>query len=160
MSKILGHTEYYETAMKDDHLVRAHKKLLAQVVKVSDTGCCLVKPTGASGAPARFMVEGDHDLSRRWAWRIYCGPIPAGHRIYTTCGESECVAPAHLMAYRHEPPPRAPRRVVRPRAKLTWSIVQEMRALNEPSVSELAYLHDVHPSTIRAILSGKTWVNW
>ena len=107
MSIIHGTGTYLETSMQDDHLVKAAAKLAKQIVVVNEQGCCLVCPMKNDQA-ARFMVAGDYDLSRRWSWRIYNGPIPDGHRIYVSCYEPNCVEPTHLYAYKAE-------RSVRPR---------------------------------------------
>ena len=107
MSIIQGTGTYLETSMQDDHLVKAAAKLAKQIVSVTEDGHALVEPM-KNGQDARFMVEGDYQLSRRWSWRIYNGPIPPRHRVYVGCGEANCVEPTHLYAYKAE-------RSVRPR---------------------------------------------
>lgn len=140
----------------DRHLSNAHLKLVTMCLEITDAGCWIAPP-GADNMPARFMVDGETDLARRWSWRIHNGPIPEGHRIYMSCCTYDCVNPLHMYAYKAGEENR-PRRIVRPNAKLTWEIVEKMRKIENPDVSLLSYLHDVHPSTIRAILQGKTWI--
>lgn len=158
MSIVLGNSDYLNTALIDEHLRTAVKKLAKQITEVrNDTNCQIVPPVGPTKVAPRFMVNGDYDLSRRWSWRLNHGPIPAGHRIYVSCGERYCISPEHLFAYRAERKPKGERKIVRPLAKLTWLQVDEIRASTE-DLNTLASRYSVHPTTIRSIRDGKTWV--
>lgn len=154
MGRIYGRGDY---VIEDDHLARAHQKLMMLILETTDTDCWIVPPIG-QGAPARFMLDGKTDLCRRWSWRVFNGPIPEGHRVYMKCGSEHCVNPLHMYAYKRTRQKRE-RKIVRPKAKLNWEIVEHMRSLEDPDIAMLAFEYQVHPSTIRAILQRKTWVN-
>lgn len=101
MSTIRGTGTFLEISMKNPLLLKAAEKLSKQIHEVTENGCCLTKPM-KNGDDARFMVKGVYQLTRRWSWQIYNGPIPAGHRIYVSCSEPHCVEPTHLTAYKAE----------------------------------------------------------
>ncbi|MFI6495914.1 HNH endonuclease [Nonomuraea typhae] len=157
MSIVLGKNDYLNTSVIDEHLKTAVKKLDKQIAEIRENGCKIVPPVGPTKVAPRFMVNGDYDLSRRWSWRLHHGPIPEGHRIYTSCHDRYCVAPEHLFAYRAERKPKGERKIVRPLAKLDWTKVAEIRA-SEDDYATLATRYGVHPTTIRSIRDGKTWV--
>lgn len=154
MSTIFGDCNHdFES---DPHLKAAHNKLL-DLVRLCPNGCWYAPPIGPTEMVSRFMVNKDYDLTRRWSWRIYNGPIPEGHRIFVACGNRHCVNPRHLVARKADPKPKRPRRIVRPNAKLTWADVEQIRASNE-SNAELARRFGVHLTTIGDIRLNKTWV--
>ncbi|MDP9870450.1 MULTISPECIES: hypothetical protein [Streptosporangium] len=144
----------------DPLLSKARNRLMHLVNRRTPTGCWLVKPTGASRAYGRLMVNRDYDLAHRWSYRIYFGPIPAGHRVFRTCRTDNCVAPEHLYARKAEPRTRVAfdrRRTNRPRAKLTWESVALIRASTNTDTA-LAEEYGVHRVTIRDVRSFKSWV--
>ena len=154
MGVYFGNSDYYAAHSDDPVLTKALHRLQRRVM-THVLPHWIVQRT--LGGPSRIMVDGDHDLARRWSWRIFCGPIPEGHRVYVTCGMPDCVFPYHLVAYRAEKPARRVRRTHRPRAKLGWDEVDAIRLDTERSIAQMAEDYQVHPSTIRAILAGRTW---
>lgn len=96
------------------------------------------------------------------AHRVYYerehGPIPEGMTIDHLCYNRLCVNPAHLELVTMTINNRRSRR-----NKLTADLAGEIRALHEAdsrgpfSTKALAALYGVHPSTIRFVVSGRTW---
>lgn len=129
-----------------------------------------------------YLSKGAH----RVAWELTNGPIPKGMCVCHKCDVRACVNPEHLFVGTHSDNERdklAKGRAVIPltrvfgdrngsrthpesrprganhsrgRAKLTWSLVAEIRS-REESNRELAVEYGVRRQTIWAVRAGKLW---
>ncbi|WP_181778935.1 HNH endonuclease signature motif containing protein [Pseudonocardia pini] len=46
----------------------------------------------------QFTVDGHKVIAHRWSYQQFVGPIPADYEVDHTCGNRQCVNPAHLEA--------------------------------------------------------------
>jgi hypothetical protein len=88
------------------------QKIAARVRVDPETGCwewggSYHPAPGGQGFP-RFEALGEQ-LARRVSYRLWCGPIPSGRVVTTTCGNERCVSPFDLAAL----DPSAARRLAR-----------------------------------------------
>ncbi len=44
-----------------------------------------------------LTVNGKQVMAKQISWELAFGPVPANHQVTTTCGESLCMNPAHLI---------------------------------------------------------------
>lgn len=99
---------------------------------------------------------------RRLAYQLITGEDAPDGRMFTTCGQVQCINPDH--AYVPEPPEKHEDRRKRGSAhwntKLTERDVKFMRRAikNKTETPEsLAEQHDIALSTVYQIITGKTW---
>ena len=68
-------------------------------VDIDGSGCWRWNGTTTPEGYPLMHAGGRAESVRRVAYREFRGPIPAGARVRTTCGERGCVNPEHLEAY-------------------------------------------------------------
>lgn len=128
-----------------------------------------------SNGYGRMKVKGKTDFAHRWAYRVFRGETPKGLDVCHTCDNRQCVNPAHLFLgirlenmqdckakgrHSHGPAHAAKISGERgPGAKLTTKQVKEIISCRRDGLTpaKIAERFGVDPSTIRNILSGRTW---
>lgn len=141
----------------------------------SPHGCWLFRNLSPNGYGQFGVGRGDHQIvytsAHRFAYELYVGPIPKGLLVLHNCPGGDnpsCCNPQHLWvgdqraniqdAIRKG---RRPMGVDRVGAKLTDTIVREMRALrdcpNPPTYAQLAERFGVRKPTAMNAIKGKTW---
>lgn len=139
-------------------------RTMARSVRDSETGC-LVFTYGSkrNGKYGRMRNNGVETTAHRVVWEHHHGPVPDGMYIRHKCDNPPCVEIEHLEI--GTPLDNSRDRVERGRApsgerhlsaKLTWEIVDEVRASPE-SNRALARRYGVSPAAIGAVRRGVTW---
>lgn len=135
------------------------ERFLSRVVKTP--GCWLWEGCVNSSGYGKLFVPGKragsgHVVSvHRYAYVLFCGPIPAGIRVLHHCEEKICVRPDHLYLGIHRPRPYA----INSQAKLTEELVERIRIYLAGGVNSdlLAAKYAVSRSTINRIRRGDSW---
>jgi len=134
------------------------------------TGCW--EWTGSNdGKPKPYghaCYNGKPGKAHRIMWEIFNGPIKGNLSVLHMCDNTLCVRPDHLFLGTHQDNMRdminkGRRRVIRgdahPKAKITWSEVQEMRRLYSLGMreTEIKKLFPHGPKCINRIVRNLTW---
>lgn len=145
--------------------ISAKDRFLAQSVPEPASGCWLWHGPLVHGGYGHFRVNRSKQYAHRFAYELYCGPIPAGLRVRHKCDNPGCVNPDHLILGTQLDNMadciargRFCRGEDKPWAKLTEAQVLEIRTLSLPQRA-IAALYGVGRSTIRQVLSGQTWAH-
>lgn len=149
--------------------------------RVIEEGDCLIWTGAYNGAgvtPVLWMSKPGGEGNSRAVRRVIAEQLGIkGRKSYNAaarCGDLRCVCPAHVQmvslstislraieATGHTRNPVRQARVERAnraRAKLTWEMVEEIRA-SDLSDCQLARLYGVHRSTIGRVRRGKCWLH-
>lgn len=118
------------------------------------------------------VVDGKQTQAHRYSWELHNGPIPAGLWVLHKCDNRKCVNPNHLflgdlqdnvddMVKKGR---RAPTKGEKnPKAKLTWSDVDEIRRLlkgGQESRSTIANRFGVSKCSIGRIDRNQAWQSY
>ena len=108
-------------------------------------------------------------LAHRIAYEAANGPIPKGQCVLHRCDTPACIRPSHLYlgtqkqnAADREERGRSPRGEARPNSKLTneaVKIIREEAKERTTSLRGLGRRFGVELSSIRQVLSGRTWTH-
>lgn len=119
----------------------------------------------------KLLVGGRAVSARRAAVELAHGALPDGVQAFNLCGNALCLTPEHQGA---RPQSWNVQQASRPsgvhcgNARINFEIAQEIRELytTQPrrvrggrgvSLAELAAQHDISISTVRQVLTGRTW---
>ncbi|MDP9870449.1 MULTISPECIES: HNH endonuclease signature motif containing protein [Streptosporangium] len=143
-------------------LAKARRKLLDYMRVDHVRGCWLVQVGMTRNGYGQMMVDHERDLTHRWSYRAFHGPIPAGLVVRHACDVRNCVNPLHLSIGTQSDNIRecvARGRFAKNRggAKLGWPEVEAIRASSETNTA-LAARYGVHRLTIGEIKLGRTWI--
>lgn len=105
-------------------------------------------PASAEYGKIRFP-DGHSGQAHIASYEQFIGSVPEGMHLDHECRVKRCINPSHLCAV-------TPADNVRSSSKLTWEIVRQIRASDEPHVA-LAKRYGVHSETIRFVRIGRTW---
>lgn len=109
------------------------------------------------------LFEKRRGLAHRFSYEIAYGSIPAGLSICHKCDNPLCVRPDHLFAASQRvniQDAKAKGRLGSEGRKLSKSIAEAMRQERRDGAKhfELAEKYHVHPSTVRKVLTNRTYV--
>lgn len=130
-----------------------------------ESGECLDWRGPTSRSYPVFLLEGRQHQAHRIAYVLSFGPIPPGRCVMRRCGNTVCVAPAHLyLASPRRPTGCPPGRPSRGRGggRLNSRDVMLIRqAYAEGGVTqrELAERYRVTPAAIGKITRGESWAH-
>lgn len=133
------------------------------------TPCWVWGGTLNHGGYGRFRFQGKRVMAHRAAYMVHNGDIPDGLLIRHRCDNPPCINPQHLVTgtdqdnfndrvSRKGHPSQFPEKA--PAAKLTWEIVEEIRAAHrggETNLSQIAVKYGVTRPTISDVVKGITW---
>jgi hypothetical protein len=134
--------------------------------KVKKTATCWIW-TGAKGTEGYglFKIDGKNKRAHRVAWELENGPILATLCVCHTCDNPSCVNPKHLFLGTRNDNTQDCIRKGRQKhpvgednsahALTEWQVYQIREAPG--SLSRIATLFKVSPTTVGAIKQGKTW---
>lgn len=115
----------------------------------------------------RFSFDGKRRFAHRAAWILTFGPLPNEARVLHKCDNPTCVNPAHLFIGTHQDnmndrsaKGRTASGERNGRAKLTWEIVNQIRAAHKPwkvGITKLAAQFGVSKWVVQDILRKRTW---
>ncbi|KKN67414.1 hypothetical protein LCGC14_0461570 [marine sediment metagenome] len=148
-------------------------RLLAKVER-SPEGCWIWAGHAGRGHTCpqpKLGLGGTSVSARRAAVELTYGAVPDGIQIFNICGDQLCLAPEHQGA---RPQRWNVQQVGHPsgihcgNARINFEIAQEIREAytTQPrrvrggrgvSLVELAAQHDISISTVRQVLTGRTW---
>lgn len=116
----------------------------------------------------QFTLGKKHFLAHRFSFILKNGSIPEGLHIRHSCHNTLCVNPKHLLSGtktdNEQDKKRAGRTTVGERhgnAKLTWSLVNEIRNLwitRKYTLQKLSVIYKLGELSIRDIVKNITWV--
>jgi hypothetical protein len=130
-------------------------------------GCWLWKGGHYPQGYGRIMIDGTTWVASRLSYTVYKNPIPKGLLVRHRCDNPRCVNPDHLLLGTHQD--NTEDKIERGRhshgeshaaAKLTEDQVRKIRQLKASgykTIASLAKAYDMHPHTIRLIISRRLW---
>jgi len=125
------------------------ERFMQKVLITNDGSGCAIW----CGAYTFRRAGGSNQSVKQAAYELFVGDLPLdlkGRRVHTTCGDSTCVAPAHLTFGRGNS--------VRRGRKLTPDQVREIKAkVTSVSQRELGARYGVSPDLIHDIIRGKIY---
>ena len=139
---------------------------------IEDGDCWLWKLAASGTGQPRYTFPGTGKTQvRRLAWTLTKGPIPAGLRVTTSCGNPRCLNPTHLeLATCGEiisrtaklPTVKQRRSIAGAKSAPEWKKKldpQKVRHIrtSEQSQSELAQMYGVSQTLIANVRTYKAW---
>jgi hypothetical protein len=136
---------------------------------VIKTRKCWFWDLSKNGDYGAIKIAGVQKKAHRFCWELHFGAIPKGLEVCHTCDNPSCVRPSHLFLGTHLDNMSDCARKGRTngaaksqpgeqnaRAKLTWEIVDYIRASKEGMMA-LSRRFGVHYAHICSIKSGNRW---
>lgn len=147
---------------------------------ISSSGCWVWKRGRNTKGYGRFSAYGNKYMAHRWIWSYHNGDIPSNFVVMHKCDNPPCVNPDHLILGTHKDnmldrnskgrQAKGLRSGVHtkphtrcygsksPRAKLTWGVVDNIRALSAKHTTRyLASKFGLSPGQISKIVNFVQW---
>ena len=133
-------------------------RLMQRILK-DTSGCWLWTGPLSKWGYGEFTPHYSGGYAHRIAYETFVGSIPPGLNVLHKCDVRRCINPDHLYLGDHHDNMRDMTTRGRQYAKLTASLVRELRTLSATGVpfTEMAAKYGVQPSTIQNAVTGKTW---